>query len=38
MHACDVTLKNEAIDTDQSMVAKETIGTDRWQVRNGNVY
>ena len=32
---------SEAIDTDQSvalMVAKVTIDTDRWQVRNGKVY
>ena len=33
--------KSEAIDTDQSvalMVTKVTIDTDRWQVRDGNVY
>ena len=34
-------IKSEAIDTDQSvalMVAKVTIDTDRWKVRNENVY
>ena len=34
-------LKSEAIDTDQSvalMIAKVTIDTDRWKVRNGNIY
>ena len=33
--------KSEAIDTDQSvalMVVKVTIDTDRWKVRNENVY
>ena len=36
-----VLIKSEAIDTDQSvafMVTKVAIDTDRWQVRNGNVY
>ena len=34
-------LMSEAIDTDQSvalMVAKVTIDTNRWKVRNGNIY
>ena len=34
-------IKSEAIDTHQSvalMVAKVTIDTDRWKVRNGNVF
>ena len=33
--------KSEAIDTDQSValiVTKVTTDTDRWKVRNGNVY
>ena len=32
---------SEAIDTDQSValtVAKVTIDTDQWKLRNGNVY
>ena len=39
--AAKVNKKSEAIDTDQSvtlMVTKVTIDTDRWQVRNRNVY
>ena len=36
-----ICLKSEAIDTDQSVAlraAKVTIDTDRWKIRNGNVY